>query len=344
MAPMSPAITRPRMAHGEVDVVMVPRERYSPTVACVRGLLATVPVDTRIILVRGGIPDRTVRDIIALGANRVKVIGPKRHLAPNTARAIGLRFASARFVAFVDNDVLFSPGWLEALTETARIEDAWVVRPNLLQRFGDRVTVHDSGGDCHIVQRGTVTSLIESHRHLGLALSEIGLLQRERVEMFEFHAVLFNRERLVALGGPDERMLSQGEHLDLALRVRAAGGSVWLEPSAEITYVISQRLTFRDLVFFLGRWSPSWNIASREAFCTKHAVNDPEDPYETWLFGELHRSTAWLPVGRFAARVARHPIDHAVAKRFDRYVGRYIAEVARRRAPRWHGNGSEVAA
>jgi glycosyltransferase involved in cell wall biosynthesis len=287
-------------------------------------------------------PRRIVREVLAVAGGRVTVVGPCRHLAPNAARSIGLRSATARYVVFIDNDVVPSPGWLEALTRTAMAHDAWVVRPLVLQRHGGEVTVHESGGECHLEEHDGVVTLVETHRHLGCQLDEVRSLHTEEVELFEFHAVLFDRARLVALGGPDERVRSVGDHLDLALRVRAAGGSVWFEPAAEIAYVVPHRLALRDYPFFLGRWSPSWTVASRTTFLTEHGVNDPDDPHETWLFPELHRAYAWLPVGRLASLVTRRPITRGVAKRFDRFVGRHLATAVQRFAPRWRGGGLEA--
>lgn len=324
----------------DVELVVVPRERYGPTLACLRAVLATVPSGIRITFVRGGMPDRMAEEVGTLEGGRVRVIGPARHLAPNAARSIGLQETSARYVVFIDNDVEPGAGWLESLVATARAHDAWVVRPVMLQRVGEKVTVHESGGDCHLERHGSTVTLVETHRHFSREVTEVAGLVTEEVELFEFHAVLFDRTRLVALGGPDERVLSLAEHLDLALRVHDAGGSIWLAADATATYVIPHRLALRDLPFFLGRWSPAWNLATREAIRSIHGVNDPEDRYETWLFGDLHRAYAWLPLGRVAAAVTRRPITMGVARRFDRYVGRYLAGLVQRFAPRWRQHGA----
>jgi glycosyltransferase involved in cell wall biosynthesis len=342
MTPASPGTgPREQLEEGLVELVVIPRERYSGTLAQLGRLLATLPAHVKVTLVRGGMPDRLARNVVALDGGRVRVVGPARHLAPNAARSIGLRTASARYVVFIDNDVDPSPGWLEALVQAAIEEDAWVVRPIVLQRIGDTVTVHESGGDCHLEQYNGVTTLVESHRHLGGRPEDLSDLHREEVELFEFHTVLFDRARLLAIGGPDEQMRSLADHLDLALRVRSAGGSVWLEPASRTTYVVPQRLPLRDLPFFLGRWSPTWTDLSRKAFYEKHGVNDPEDPYYTWRYADLHRSYAWLPIGRAASFVLRRPVTHRVASRFDQLVGARIAACAQRLAPRWRGAGLE---
>lgn len=324
-----------------VDVVMVPRERYAPTLDSVQRVLATAPSDTTLILVRGGMPQGIAKRAAELDG-RVRVVGPRKHLAPNAARAIGLQRTTARYVIFIDNDVLPEEGWVEPLVRAAVEEDAWVVRPVVLQRIGERVTVHETGGLCHVERRGSVTTLVETHRHAGCAPEEVALLGREQVELFEFHTALFDRERLVQLGGPDERMLSQGDHLDLALRVQAAGGSIWLEPTSVVTYAIPHRVALPDLPFFLGRWSHSWTVDSRRAFSAAHGVDDPDDPCGTWRYPDLHRAYAWVPFGRVASTVLRRSTPVFAARRFDRLVGRRLAEVALRTDPRWKDGGLQA--
>lgn len=327
-----------RLAGAGADIVVVPRERYSSTIESVRCILDSVPEHIRVVVVRGGMPNRTCNTLADLDHGRVEIVGPARHLAPNAARAIGLHHSTARYVVFVDNDIFPSKGWLEPLLNTAIDEDAWVVRPVVMQSWCDgRVTVHETGGDCHLEEQHGHTRLVRSHRHLGQDPDIVASLGRERVEMFEFHAVLFDRARLVEIGGPDERMLAQGDHLDLALRVRAAGGGIWLEPKSRVTYKIPDRVAVRELSFFLGRWSPSWIRSSRTAFCTEHGIEEPDGPDRMWRYADEHRAYAWLPIGRAAAAVARRGTPLAAARQFDRLIGRHIADRALRLDPRWRG-------
>jgi glycosyltransferase involved in cell wall biosynthesis len=323
-----------------VEIVMVVRERYAPTPASVRAVLDTTAPEVRITLVRGGMPRSIRRSLDALDDERLRVIGPARHLRPNAARRLGLAAATARFVVFVDNDLVPAAGWLERLVHTAVATDAWVVRPLVLQHGSGRTTIHDAGGDCHVEARGAHRVLVENHRYVGLEPSAAPPLVREQVPMFEFHAVLFDRERLVAIGGPDERMRTQGEHLDLCLRIAAAGGTIWLEPDAVVVYQLPERLGLRDLAFFLGRWSRSWNDASRRAFEETHGVDDPDDVSFTWRYADLHRAYAWLPLVRPFARALRAGSGRWAAGRLDALVGRHLGEAALRVAPGWRGDGA----
>lgn len=340
MSPGPEDVTPRELGPADVEIVVVPRERYEPTADTLEALVATVPASVPIVLVRGGMPDRLVARLRARHGDRVRIIGPTRHLTSNAARSIGLAAATARYVVFADNDIEPSPGWLEALVATAEEHDAWVVRPLVLQRMPDgRTLVHDAGGDCHLERNGDVVTLVETHLHLGAPLEAVEGLVAQPVEMLEFHAALFDRERLVALGGPDERVRSVGDHLDLALRVRDAGGSLWLAPGSVVTYRIPARVALRDLPFYLVRWSPAWTAKSRAVFREDHGVNDPADPHETWLFADLHRAHAWLPLGRLVAAITRRPVARGVSRRFDRYVGRHVVRLVHVAAPRWRGDG-----
>ena len=81
-------MTREGLGRSDVEIVMVPRERYSATLESLRHVLATVPGDVKVTLVKGGMPNRTVRRVKALARGRVEVVGPSRHLAPNAARSM----------------------------------------------------------------------------------------------------------------------------------------------------------------------------------------------------------------------------------------------------------------
>jgi GT2 family glycosyltransferase len=332
--------------YSEVEIVVVPRERYQPTISSLERLVAATPPEVPIVLVRGGMPDRMVRVAQVIGGSRLRVVGPRRHLAPNAARSIGLGHVTAKFVMFLDNDVSCDPGWLQPLIETAVDRGAWAVRPIILQRVGDKVTIHEVGGDCRLESREGALCLIESHRHMGKSLGDISGLRTEPVEMFEFHAVLFDRDRLLSLDGPDEAMLAQGDHLDLGIRVHEAGGEIWIEPSSQVIYEVPSKVAIRDLPFFLGRWSPRWAKSSRDAFVAKHKI-DPDQSSNTWSFPDKHRTHAW----RFIARLCRtlYPrssrwrfvskIDKIFSRIIDRVIGRFISEACLRFAPRWRGAG-----
>ena len=71
------------------------------------------------------------------------------------------------------------------------------------------------------------------------------------------------------LGPLDEGLMSVHEHCDLCLLVRGAGGTVYLEPDAVVTYVAPPPFEPGDRPFYLMRWSPDWNDRSLKRFIEK---------------------------------------------------------------------------
>lgn len=330
----------------DVQIVVVPREMYRPTIPSLKSLLETTPPEIPILLVRGGMPDRTVQAAQEIGGSRIRVVGPGRHLAPNAARAIGLDHVTSEYVIFIDNDVSCEQGWLHPLVDTAVQHDAWAVRPLVLQRIGDHITIHEAGGDCRLVSRKGALHLVESHRYSGKTLSGAPDLVTEQVEMFEFHTVLFHRDRLESLGGPDESMLATADHLDLAIRVQGAGGAIWIAPSSRVVYEVPSRVSAGDLSFFLGRWSPKWAIRSRDAFVEKYGV-DVDSSTATWDYPNLHRRYAWRFIQRLGRMVLPRNLNPRILLKLDlrcsgvidKVIGRFIANACLQLDPRWRGAG-----
>ena len=71
---------------------------------------------------------------------------------------------------------------------------------------------------------------------------------------------------------------------------REAGGEVWLEPSAVVTYVVAEKLETIDLPFFERRWSDEWNRRSVQRFGDKWRLR-ADDPWRELLleWGVSHR-------------------------------------------------------
>ena len=65
------------------------------------------------------------------------------------------------------------------------------------------------------------------------------------------------------------------EHIDTALTVKERGYSVYLEPSAKVTYLGLADYTLDEIPFYRERWSAAAAEASIDAFCRKwNVVND----------------------------------------------------------------------
>ena len=93
-------------------------------------------------------------------------------------------------------------------------------------------------------------------------------LRRAETDLFEFHCVLLRRSALDLLGPLDEQ-LSALEQEDLALSIRAAGGTIYLEPEAQVTYALGDKIDRADAAYVRLRWSADWNRRRIDHFRTK---------------------------------------------------------------------------
>lgn len=100
------------------------------------------------------------------------------------------------------------------------------------------------------------------------------------------------RERLLAIGGLDERIV-RGQDWDLNLRLRAAGHVLWYDPALEIPY--TTRATYRALwkrQFLAGLWKDYIHRKSRKPFLLRHWV---PAIFVAGMAAPLALATVWPP-------------------------------------------------
>src|SRR6266571_835257 len=212
------------MSEPLVTIVVVPRERFSVTRRALEALYASTPRPFRLVYVDGGSPARI-----------------RRYLAAE-ARNIGLRRVRTRYVVFIDNDAIPAPGWLERMVECAEETGAWVVGPLYLVGEPDRQEIHMAAGDAGIEERPEGRRFFERHRFTGKRLDEVREhLARTPCGQVEFHCMLVRATAFERLGPLDEAMMNMAERSDLCLLVWRAGGEVYFEPTATVTYITSGR-------------------------------------------------------------------------------------------------------
>lgn len=251
------------MAGQLATIAVVPRERFSLTKRSLESLLAQRDPATELIYVDGGSPP-LVRQYLEQQAvrNDFTLISTERFVAPNVARNLALERARTRYVAFVDNDVLFAPAWLERLVDCAESTGAWIVGPLVCQGEGRSRRVRSAGGKATIATIADRRALRQQLAHRGQPLGGIApALVREPVGQVELRATLIRTDALTRLGAFDEQLPS-AEHLDLCLAAHRHGGAIYLEPGAVVTYLPPPPFESYDLPYFQLRWSDAWNRAT----------------------------------------------------------------------------------
>lgn len=254
-----------------VTVVIAPRERFSCTQAALESVYQNTSQPFDLVYVDGGSPPH-VRDYLREQAQvrGFQLIRREEHLSPNQARNLGMAQARGAYVAFMDNDVVVAPGWLEALVGCAETTGASVVGPLYFIGEPERQIIHLAGGDLPTETRGGQRWMSEIHRLMNRHYPEVReQIRRSAVDVVEFHCLMVRSEMLKKLGPFDEELPSLMEHLDLCMQVREAGGQIWLEPAAQVSYLAMREFELSDLAYFRLRWGEAWNRRSLDHFSRK---------------------------------------------------------------------------
>jgi len=279
-------------ATADVTIVVVPRERFSRSIASLESIYRNTSEPFKLVYVDGNSPKPIRRYLqVEARARGFTLLRSDCYLAPNTARNLGVARADTEYVVFVDNDVMVSPGWLAHLRCCARETGAWLVIPLYLEGRAEDGVIHMAGGIARIETENGRRVFKNVHRFFGRSLREVGHeLKREPTGSIEYHCLLARRDVFAKLGPLDERIPSVWEHTDLALAVQQAGGAIYFEPAAIVSYDSAGGLSRYDLRYFAMRWSDEWGRMSIDRFSRKWSLpaDDPDIRY-MYRYPEAYR-------------------------------------------------------
>lgn len=253
------------MLDPKITIVVVPRERFSCAQASLESIYQHTDIPFKLLYIDGNSPAKVRRYLEAQSQEkRFEIVRTNYYLSPNHARNLGIRHVNTKYLIFIDNDVIVSPGWLNALVQCAEETAATVVGPLMCQNEPLHEIVHFAGGESHIIVDKT------GRRHIREKMYKQGhkvadllpQLQRKPTELAEFHCVLVRTEIFDRIGLLDEAILNTKEHLDFSMTVVEAGGTIYFEPASIVTYVPGPPLELTDLHYYMLRWSNAWTLSS----------------------------------------------------------------------------------
>jgi len=256
-------------------IVVVERESFSTTITTLEALIAHTPEPRRIIVIDSGAPRWTRRRLEAFAAEYdMTLLRSRTLLNANEERNLALRYVETEYVAFVDNDSIVAEGWLQGLERCARETRAALVIPVITWGPPDKMSIHYAGGATHIADDGGVRRLEERGHALGHGLDELAALERSPSTTVELHCALARADTLRRIGPLDESLMSARDHIDLGLRLAAAGAPVWMEPGVVVHYLWPKRLATSDYPYFFARWSDQWGERSFASFNETWRIDD----------------------------------------------------------------------
>ena len=313
-----------------VTIVVVPRERFSCTQASLESIYVHTDFPFKLIYVDGNSPAKVRRYLETKAQEKdFEIVRTNYYLSPNHARNIGVSRVDTKYLVFVDNDVIVSPGWLTALVNCAEETEATVVGPLMCEKQPVHQRVHFAGGESRVVTD------VKGRRHLREKMYKQGhnavelrpQLQRTQTELAEFHCTLVRREIFDRIGYLDEAMLNTKEHLDFCMTVAQAGGTVYFEPDSLVTYVPGPPLELTDLHFYMLRWSDAWTLGSLQRLREKWNLS--EDGYFQTKYKKLGVRRIATIIKPFVRQVSfgseNKPLKRTL-KKLDRKFNRYLSD------------------
>src|SRR4030095_4089301 len=136
-----------------VTVIVVPREQFSVSSRALKTLYerSPHPYPFSLIYVDGGSPRAIRRQLEAEAKARgFTLIRTESYLTPNQARNLALTHVKSKYVVALCNDVLVTPGALDALVRCAEETGASVVGPVTCIGEPECEIIHSAGGLAHI--------------------------------------------------------------------------------------------------------------------------------------------------------------------------------------------------
>jgi GT2 family glycosyltransferase len=193
--------------------------------SCLRSALDTTPETTDIIVVANfpGASTWSEGD----WPSRVSILRFDEMIGNARAMNVGIAEATTPFIVLADYDLLFLPGWLEALHEALGATEADAAAPMLLNPTHDSVSefgiAYTKFNGAHPYKDQAPDHPVVNRRHFPQATCSGGMLLR--------------RETFIRVGGFNEELATMYGDVDFCFRMKRAGLRIVAEPSARLYHL-----------------------------------------------------------------------------------------------------------
>ncbi|ABW31310.1 glycosyltransferase family 2 protein [Acaryochloris marina] len=317
------------MSNPKVTIIVVPRERFQFARESLESLFENTFVPFKLIYVDNNSP-RKLRQNLEFQSllRRFQVVRSETYLSPNQARNLGLQYVTTPYVVFVDNDVVFTSGWLEKLVNCTEETGATVVGSLVCQYRPVHTIVHCAGGTYmapaaysafargELNPSGTLDytggwKIQERTPYQNQPLAEVcDQLYRQPTGFVEFHAMLVRTAIFDRIGPLDEGFSCTKEYLDFCMMVTRAGGLIYLEPDSVVTFLThppAPALQWSDIPYFMLRWSDAWELSNLLHYQQKWGLQESRYFQKRYQkLGQRRRKVLIRPIAKKFAFLGKH--------------------------------------
>lgn len=278
----------PTSRNARVTIVVSPRERFEQAEMSLKSCFDNTDTPFEMVYIDGGTP----REIASILKQEVEKRGHTYirrdgFLTPNDARNTALPYVNTDYVAFIDNDVVFQPGWLDALIRCADETGAGLVTPTILVGPAAKMpdlSIHHAGGILEIENGDAGKTMYRRHgfEHKPYLATRAELVRQE-TGCTEFHVVLARKAMIDEIGPFDPNLIGFTDEIDMALTARAGGWKIFFEPTSVVAYAVGKKLTWRDRPYFCVRWDHDRVMRAEQYFYDKWGLKHDFERQENFL-------------------------------------------------------------
>ncbi len=237
------------MPEPEVSVVIVTFEGRKWLEPCLSAVLAQAGPSFEVILVDNASTDDSAA-LVREHFPAVRVLSLERNLGFAGGNNAGAALAAGRFLAFLNNDTVVTPGWLKALWETVAAAARATLATSRIVYLDDPLTI-DSAGDSY---SRSGAAFKRGHGDAAGCWEDAG-------EVFAAcgAAFMIPRDLFAELGGFDEDLFLVYEDVDLSYRAQLLDCPCQYVPAAVVQHAGSATLgTASGQSVFYGQRNLEW--------------------------------------------------------------------------------------
>lgn len=274
------APTKAKSGQPDVTIVISFRERWRFTARTVASILEHTRGNFALWLLDPGMPD-AIGDALGphVEAGKLRLVPVDPGQPPNQWRGTIAPQLRSRLVVFIDNDVIVTPGWLDALVACADETGAGIVCP--LYLWGQQEhseLIHMAGGDLELMPGDGGVRMTESHRHVMRTIAEVpDDLHRRPCGFGEYHCMLMRREVYSAENMFEPGIATVHEHIHASMLARELGYETWFEPGSRINYLAFAPWQVGELDALRARWDFATAEDSLTRFAERWKIVDDQD-------------------------------------------------------------------
>jgi len=276
----------------KISIIIVTRDRFSPTKKCLQLLLENTPQSKEIIVVLGGVPKVFQQELTNQYGDSVTFFFQEHLMNPSELRNIGLRATKTRLSVVMDNDVYVPKDWLAPLI-ACQIETGAAMVVPIITENGHKV--HTAGNNIFITYKNGKAFGSKELCYAKLFFLGDCNLERRAIDYGELHCQLVDTTLALQLNVYDEKYREVAE-VDSGMVWHKHGHPMFLEPKSHVYYDYPTKISDPiDIAPFLYKWDMRAILEGYHDFREKWNLDITEGGKFREFLSSIHNIVGFLP-------------------------------------------------